>query len=159
MTRLEREALRERFGFACGYCGVSEVEVGSELTVDHFHPQSQNGADDESNWIYCCFACNTFKGAYWPLGETQLALLKPHDDDFSLHLGERDGVLIGLSPRGEWHIEQLHLNRAPLVAHRLDVAQRHRDVQDLQLAREELERVQERRRRREAEFERELDAS
>ena len=31
----EREALRRRFHFRCGYCGVSETDGGAELTVDH----------------------------------------------------------------------------------------------------------------------------
>ena len=51
----------------CGYCGVEEAEVGAELTVDHFQPRAQNGTDNAANLVYCCNACNQFKGDYWQL--------------------------------------------------------------------------------------------
>jgi HNH endonuclease len=65
MTSAERAALRQRYNFRCGYCGVSETEVGAELTGDHFQPTSREGQDIPSNWVYCCFACNSAKGDYW----------------------------------------------------------------------------------------------
>jgi hypothetical protein len=40
MREEQREALRHRFGFRCGYCGVAERDVGAELTVDHFQPRT-----------------------------------------------------------------------------------------------------------------------
>ena len=153
MTRRERDQLRERFDFRCGYCGVRETDVGALLTVDHFHPQSQNGADDASNWIYCCAACNTFKGAYWPQSGTQLALLNPLQDN-SLHLEPQNGVLIALSPRGHNHIEQLHLNREPLVAHRRDVEERRQSVERLERALALVEHNRQLREQAEAELER-----
>jgi 5-methylcytosine-specific restriction endonuclease McrA len=61
----EREALRSRFDFRCGYCGVREADAGAELTVDHFQPRSRSGADDPTNWVYCCFTCNTHKSDVW----------------------------------------------------------------------------------------------
>jgi hypothetical protein len=32
-----RDALRQRYGFRCGYCGVRETDAGARLTLDHFH--------------------------------------------------------------------------------------------------------------------------
>lgn len=112
-------ALRQRFDFACGYCGTTETSVGAPLTVDHFHPTSRGGSDDESNWVYCCPACNSFKGAAW--GEEEGRLLHPLRDDLALQVEERNGQLFGLTPRGELHIEQLHLNREQLVAQRREL--------------------------------------
>jgi hypothetical protein len=40
-----REQLRERAGFACEFCGVSETDVGGLLTADHFRPRSKGGSD------------------------------------------------------------------------------------------------------------------
>lgn len=117
MTREQLDALRARFDFACAYCGTTETSVGAPLTVDHFHPTSRGGADDQSNWIYSCAACNTFKAAYWSTVPDE-GLLHPLHDDVSLHIEERSGVLVGLTPRGERHIERLHLNREQLVAQR-----------------------------------------
>jgi len=118
VTPLEKEELRARFEFRCGYCGVSEIDVGAILHHDHFHPTSRGGADDAGNWVYCCFACNSFKGAYWPQSPNELSLLHLLHDDFPSHVREEEGVLVGLSPQGRFHIELLHLNRAPLVLHR-----------------------------------------
>jgi HNH endonuclease len=116
MTQREFGELRVRFAFCCGYCQTREADVGSLLTVDHFEPQARGGADDSGNWVYCCFACNSFKGVFW--GENDTALLHPLHDDFRLHLREENGVLRGLTARGRHHIERLHLNRPPLIAQR-----------------------------------------
>ncbi len=40
----EREILRQRFQFRCGYCGVRETDAGAELTADHFQPRSRGGS-------------------------------------------------------------------------------------------------------------------
>ena len=154
MTRAERDELRARFEFRCGYCGVSETDAGALLTVDHFHPQSQHGADDASNWVLCCSACNSFKGAYWPATSASLPLLNPLTDDFPLHLELRDNLMVGLSPRGRNHIEVLHLNREPLVTHRRDVEEHRRNERRLQEALELAERERRGRERAEEELER-----
>ena len=137
MTETEHQALRARFNFACGYCGVSETQSGASLTVDHFQPTSRGGTDEEANWIYACFACNGFKGAFLvaPPGEF---LLHPLRDDLPLHLREEDdGTLSALSARGQLHIERLHLNRPQLVSHRREVrVQRERDERIAQLMNE-----------------------
>ncbi|HEX8465943.1 MAG TPA: HNH endonuclease signature motif containing protein [Abditibacterium sp.] len=92
MTRDELAALRRRFNFACGYCGATETGAGARLTVDHFRPTAQNGAGDIDNWLYSCFACNIFKGAYWSDDE-ELQLLHPLRDDVSTHIEQRGALL------------------------------------------------------------------
>jgi hypothetical protein len=115
----EREALRSRFDFRCGYCGVREADAGAELTVDHFQPRSRSGADDPTNWVYCCFTCNTHKSDVWAPGSAH-RILHPLDDDLSSHMAEcAEGTLAGLTETGKFHIQQLQLNRPALVAHRL----------------------------------------
>ena len=61
MRQDQRDALRHRFEFRCGYCGVTERDVGAELTVDHFQPRSRGGLHEADNWVYCCHPCNEFK--------------------------------------------------------------------------------------------------
>jgi hypothetical protein len=114
----ERDALRGRFGFRCGYCGVSEVAAGAELTVDHFQPRSHGGLDEPGNWVYCCHACNEFKGDYWQ-PDSSHCILHPLQDSLAEHIAEQDdGTLQALSETGAFHIQKLRLNRAELVAHR-----------------------------------------
>jgi HNH endonuclease len=115
----EREELRARFRHSCGYCGTSEVDVGADLTVDHFHPQSRGGLDEAYNWVYCCHACNEFKADYWDPGSRQ-RILHPLRDSIAEHITEGDdGNLYARSETGAFHIQKLRLNRAGLVAQRL----------------------------------------
>jgi hypothetical protein len=118
MRQEERETLRRRFEFRCGYCGVSERDVGAELTVDHFQPRSRGGLHEPENWVYCCHACNEFKGDFWQ-PDSPLRILHPLRDEMAAHCVEQDdGTLLARSATGAFHIERLHLNRLPLVAYR-----------------------------------------
>jgi len=113
-----RAAVREVYGRCCGYCGVSEVWVGGELEIDHFQPLRYGGVDTPDNLIYACTICNRFKSDYWLTDDApdNLRLLHPGKDDLSAHLSETaDGRLVGLTPRGWFHIDRLHLNRPLLV--------------------------------------------
>jgi HNH endonuclease len=94
-----KRIVRAIYVFRCGYCGVSEVQVGAELTYDHFCPQSQNGTDDAANIVYACHACNEFKGDYW---------------------SETEGILQALTSLGQIYIDQLQLNRPPLIENRME---------------------------------------
>jgi hypothetical protein len=128
MTAEERAALRQLHNFCCAYCGVSETDVGAELTIDHFQPASRGGKDTPANWIYCCFPCNNAKGDYWQPDSPQ-RILHPLHDDLREHIVEQaDGTLIGLTVTGRFHIQQLRLNRPALVAHRLEKRQRELEV-------------------------------
>src|SRR5882724_10424490 len=115
MRQEERETLRRRFQFRCGYCGVRERDVGAELTVDHFRPRSKGGLDEPENWVYSCHACNEFKGDCWQPDE-QCRVLNPLQDKVTRHMiQEADGRLRGLTETGTFHIDRLHLNRRQLV--------------------------------------------
>jgi hypothetical protein len=56
------ETVRERFRYACGYCGVTEITVGGGLTLDHYRPQAAGGDDSLDNLVYACIRCNQYKG-------------------------------------------------------------------------------------------------
>lgn len=152
--RLEdRLALRQRYHFRCGYCGVSEEDTGAELTVDHFQPRSRGGSDLPENLVYCCFTCNNRKGDAWS-PELPNRILHPLRDTLSEHLVEEDnGTMRGLTETGQFHITRLELNRLPLVAHRLA---RRRNAALSDALREALRRREELERRVEA-LERAID--
>jgi uncharacterized protein (TIGR02646 family) len=114
-----RQQIRVLYDYRCGYCGVRESDVGARLTVDHFCPRVIGGGDEIDNLVYCCHACNEFKGDYWPENEN-LRLLHPLRDDIAVHLAFlQDGTVQALTDRGANHSEQLRLNRPELVANRL----------------------------------------
>lgn len=115
-----RALVRRQYGARCGYCGVHEAEAGSELEVDHFRPRAAGGQDDLDNLVYCCAACNRFKGDFWPSMDPLTAarrLLHPGRDDLTQHLREEsDGQMTALTETGAFHLARLRLNRPPLVA-------------------------------------------
>ncbi|MFN7944816.1 MAG: HNH endonuclease [Blastocatellia bacterium] len=115
-----RNQVRQRAGFACEYCGVSETDVGSELTIDHFQPQSKGGDDRLENLIYCCTRCNEYKGSYWPEQLDEQTLWNPRNEPASLHfVADENGTLNPLTSTGALTIRLLHLNRQPLIDYRL----------------------------------------
>jgi hypothetical protein len=144
MTPEEHEALRQRYQFRCGYCGTSEVEAGAELTVDHFHPRSRGGLHEPNNWVYCCHACNEFKGNLWRPDSPQ-RILHPLRDNLAQHIIEQpDGTLMGLTETGRFHVQRLHLNRVPLVARRLEQRENGRWRQTVERLTEEVRALRQR---------------
>jgi hypothetical protein len=132
-----RAEIRKLYHASCGYCDVSEFEVGCTLEVDHFQPLSHGGTDDIANLVYACTACNRFKGDYWPTDDQSpdLHLLHPGKDDTSIHLVETaSGRVNGLTKRGWFHIQWLRLNRPQLVALRQQRIERRQLLDDLMQA-------------------------
>lgn len=126
-----RAQVRQRANCACEFCGVSEVDVGSLLTIDHFQPKSKGGLDNTSNLIYACAACNQFKQDYWPKTDDAPALWNPRQELGSQHFVEQDnGELTALTPTGTFTIKRLRLNRSQLLAAR---QRRRQQVEAVQL--------------------------
>jgi len=120
----KHDQVRRRYGFRCGYCGVSESDVGSELTVDHFRPIAAGGDENDENLVYCCFKCNQYKGDFFPTGDDMKRgheLLHPLRDSPALFFREdtQTGKLEPLNPSGRFHIQLLQLNRPTLIEYRL----------------------------------------
>ena len=156
MRRVLRQATRIRYNFRCGYCGVSETNMGAEMTIDHFLPRVHGGDDSPDNLVYCCHACNEFKSDYSQT-EPDLRLLHPLLDDLTHHFREQEvGDLLALTKRGANHLQILHLNRPELIAYRLEqkaiVLLRHMN----QELRHQLQEAQQTTRRLETELERDF---
>lgn len=128
-----REQVRQRAGFACEFCGVSEANVGGLLTIDHFQPQSREGSDSLEHLIYACASCNQYKQDYWPNGESDPKLWNPRKELASVHFVELDdGRVVAISAIGEFTIRRLRLNRTPLVEYRTRRRQRMEQTRLLQ---------------------------
>ena len=118
------EVVRRLYRYTCGYCGITETDVGSELTVDHFKPRAVGGTDELDNLVYACWKCNQFKHDFWPNAEDlvyQRHVLHPLFDDLAVHFysNEQTGQLEALTETGRFHIATLRLNRPQLVKYRL----------------------------------------
>ena len=107
-----REQVRRRAGYACEYCGVTETDVGGQLTVDHFQPKAHGGADDLLSLLYCCHRCNLYKADNWPAQPGNLALWNPRREPAETHiLVLTDGTLHPLTATGAFTLQRLRLNR------------------------------------------------
>lgn len=121
ITAEDREIIRKAYGYCCGYCGVSESDIGGMLQIDHYQPITRGGGDNQDNLVYACVHCNRFKGNYWPDSNDPNALyiLNPGKDTLSIHIQMTpSGRIEGLTPQGSFHIYRLHLNRPQLVVWR-----------------------------------------
>ena len=49
MAHSKQAEIAARYDYRCGYCGVSEVDAGDELTVDHYRPVSQGEIFNDGN--------------------------------------------------------------------------------------------------------------
>src|SRR4051794_23670100 len=101
----KHQSVRARYQHQCGYCGISEIDAGGELTVDHYHPVSAGGDDTDENLVYACIRCNLYKADYWPNAQEVEAgniVLHPMRDDILRHLRENEqtGELEPLSQTG-----------------------------------------------------------
>lgn len=111
--------IRQRAGFACEFCGVTEADVGGQLTLDHFQPKSKGGSDEIENFLYCCVRCNQYKADYWPSQPKDSMIWNPSIEPAKAHFLEGEGgELFPVTETGRFTIERLRLNRSALVAHR-----------------------------------------
>jgi hypothetical protein len=114
------ELVRERAGYACEYCGVTEDDTRGLLTIDHYRPQSHSGEDDPANLVYSCFRCNVYKADYWPIEPNAIRIWNPREEPASEHLFELDDSrLLALTDVGQETVQRLRLNRMPLVQARM----------------------------------------
>ncbi len=126
-----REHVRQRANCTCEFCGVSEIDMGGMLTIDHFQPRSQGGSDIAENLVYACANCNQYKQGYWSDDPSSPRLWNPRQESFLTHLVElEDGHLLPLTSTGTFTAKRLRLNRPPLIAHRL---QRRRRAEETRL--------------------------
>ena len=59
--RIDRQAVLEKTGGHCGYCGK---ELGGKFHVDHIYPKHRGGKDDITNLIAACQRCNIRKATF-----------------------------------------------------------------------------------------------
>ena len=100
----------------CGYCLVDAEYIYALMEIDHIHPQSKGGSDDESNLWLACPRCNGYKqeqtDAVDPLSGDRVSLFNPRFQDWREHFiwGGDDAEIVGLTPIGRATVLALKLN-------------------------------------------------
>ncbi|HDZ9134260.1 TPA: HNH endonuclease [Vibrio cholerae] len=121
IREIKNEMMKDHNG-QCVYCGKNMCSP-SEAVLDHFLPKSiyPEVALDRKNLVLACRDCNAIKSNKFPVDEEGNGLLlNPNVDDLSEHIQQsKNGLLKGLTERGNIMIDVLNLNRASLVEQRL----------------------------------------
>lgn len=60
MSRVDRQAVLEKYGGRCAYCG----RTLTAFQVDHLHPRHLGGGDELENLVPACQLCNRYKVTY-----------------------------------------------------------------------------------------------
>jgi len=118
-----RSFIREDFSECCAYCLLHELLAAGagNFELDHFRPKSlfPNLAENYFNLYYSCHVCNQYKAAAWPSAELSkrgFGYLDFCRESFSEHFRARDdGFWEPLTPRAEYTVARLRLNRPHLV--------------------------------------------
>lgn len=58
-----------RDSYRCIYCGrdmIASFDDWMSLEIDHLHPTSKGGKDEEDNLVTCCNVCNKLKSNFDP---------------------------------------------------------------------------------------------
>jgi hypothetical protein len=58
-----RQAVAERAGYACEYCGIPEVLTYFGCQIDHIIAQKHGGGSEIENLCYACVFCDRAKGS------------------------------------------------------------------------------------------------
>jgi len=87
--------------------------MSGELATDHFHPSFKGGAEDSSNWVYCCHACKEIKGNYWQ-PDSPKRILNPIADNLAEHFEEGSGRT-DLSEICEQILRERFRDREPII--------------------------------------------
>lgn len=111
-----RERVRQHAGNRCGYCQSEQRLIPIAFEVEHIHPVSKGGADDEMNLWLSCRMCNAFKGmqteAVDPATNQPVLLFNPRLQNWFDHFQWNiDGArIIGQTPIGRATVHALQLN-------------------------------------------------
>lgn len=60
---ISKEVIFRRDGYKCIYCGLSSIEDGVKLHLEHVYPISEGGKEDLFNLATACERCNIKKNA------------------------------------------------------------------------------------------------
>jgi HNH endonuclease len=90
--------------------------------VDHYRPKSKFPSLETSytNLFYCCNACNSRKGDFWPTGRIakERFIPNPCDHQMANHVRFKRAQVDWRSPAGEFMLELLDLNDREFLSFR-----------------------------------------
>ncbi|MEM7029691.1 MAG: HNH endonuclease signature motif containing protein [Chloroflexota bacterium] len=111
-----RQYVRERAKNRCEYCLSHQDYVMGRLQIDHVHPLSKDGSNDDDNLCLACELCNQYKWAKThgldPESGEFVLLFNPRQQLWAEHFrwAETGVEVIGVTDCGRATITALKLN-------------------------------------------------
>jgi 5-methylcytosine-specific restriction endonuclease McrA len=120
---LADEVIRRAQG-RCEYCQLSQVGQEATFHIDHVTPRAAGGQTSIENLALACVSCSLRKWAKQtaidPLTNEEVPLFNPRKDNWPEHFQWDVAILVPLTPVGRAAVTSLALNRAMIVAIRLE---------------------------------------
>jgi hypothetical protein len=116
-----RADVRVRAGGCCEYCRSQDAFSPQSFSAEHVAPRSRGGATSLENLAWSCQGCNAHKYAKthgWDAATgRKAALFHPRIDRWREHFvwGNDATMMMGTTPTGRATVEELQLNRAPVM--------------------------------------------
>jgi hypothetical protein len=115
MDQATRQKVRERAGFSCEYCQLSEVESAfAKLQIEHIVPKKHGGTDELENLALGCIRCNLHKGTNLtgidPSSGQVVELYNPRTHLWAEHFRWDGCFLTGITAVGRTTIRVLEMN-------------------------------------------------
>lgn len=122
-----RGAIRERANGRCEYCKKPDGVSLYPHHIDHIIPIIHGGTDDEHNFAWACFQCNSAKSSQIASYDFETGaltpLFHPRKDFWIEHFELKAGKILGKTPIGRVTVRILQINHPDHVDTRLFLIQ------------------------------------
>lgn len=124
--RRYKSVLQREFKRQCVYCRRPDVFSEAAFGVDHYRPKSRfrTLVAAYSNLFYCCSACNSHKGEFWPAAEElENGYFIPNPCDYVMfdHLRYHGPSVAQKTNAGQCAVDVLDLNDEREIQFRSDI--------------------------------------
>ncbi|CAN1212483.1 HNH nuclease domain-containing protein [Tumidithrix helvetica PCC 7403] len=119
-----RRLVVQRSSDRCEYCGISQIGQVATFHIDHVFPVVAGGETTADNLALACVSCSLRKGARQEIedvetGETVI-IFNPRQQLWNEHFCWNGVEVVGLTPIGRATVDALNLNRATMLAIRVE---------------------------------------
>lgn len=120
-TKRIRRLVAERAQFCCEYCQAQQAFATESFEVEHIVPVILGGSNDLENLAFSCSGCNNSKGIIHevldPITLVSTPIFNPRTQNWTDHFIWNEDMtrIIGLTAMGRVTVEQVRLNRTPLL--------------------------------------------
>lgn len=119
-----RRLVIQRAANRCEYCGLSQTGQAATFHIDHIVPVVVGGATTADNLALACVSCSLRKAARQsavdPESGAEHPIFNPRLQTWALHFRWDDVRVEGLTPTGRATVAALRMNRAVILAIRVE---------------------------------------